>query len=81
MLNTLEKQNAELNGDNKLLKQQKEHMEKELEIMASSGGVEAVALTLGMKRAMKQLQSLQENLLQQMSELKQDRLHGRRRRG
>ena len=36
MLKGVEKQNADLNGDNKLLKQQKEHLEKELEIMASS---------------------------------------------
>jgi coiled-coil domain-containing protein 78 len=76
MLSTLEKQNAELNGDNKLLKQQKEHMEKELEIMASSGGGGgggggADAQT---KRALKQLQSLQENLMQQMSDLRREGL-------
>jgi chromosome segregation ATPase len=74
MLKTLEKQNAELNGDNKLLKQQKEHMEKELEIMASSGGGGGGGSDPGTKRALKQLQTLQENLLQQMSDLRKDGL-------
>ena len=70
MLKGVEKQNADLNGDNKLLKQQKEHLEKELEIMASSGGGGGGGSDVNTARALKQLKSLQENLMQQMADLR-----------
>ncbi len=69
MLKGVEKQNADLSGDNKLLKQQKEHLEKELELMASSGGGGGGS-DASTTRALKQLKSLQENLMQQMSDLR-----------
>lgn len=38
IIRSLEKQNADLNGDVKLMRQQREHLQKELELMAAAGG-------------------------------------------
>ena len=72
-------QNAELTGELKVMRSQKEHLEKELEMIASSGGIASSNVGGGVdsktmmetNRALKQLQSIQETLMNQMQDIKQ----------
>jgi hypothetical protein len=75
IIRNLEKQNADLNGDVKIMRQQREHLQKELELMAAAGGgggqggQNAVA-TMEQTRAIKQQQAMMETLMTQMQEIK-----------
>ena len=75
IIRNLEKQNADLNGDVKVMRQQREHLQKELELMAAAGGgggaggQNSVA-SMEQARALKQQQAMMETMMTQMQEIK-----------
>ena len=74
IIRNLEKQNADLNGDVKVMRQQREHLQKELELMAAAGGGggtgQGAMINMEQARALKQQQAMMETMMTQMQEIK-----------